>query len=77
MMVMAQQPPQTGNLMIDEALAKVANMDDLDLSQQLELLTEVESVLQQVLRTSRQAAQAAALEDVTAAEEDLVSDHDA
>lgn len=50
-MMTMQQPPQTGNQEIDDALARVADADDVD---QARVLGEAQAVLQAVLRNSRE-----------------------
>jgi len=49
-----QQPPQTGNTEIDDALARVADAGDLDEVEQARVLSDAQVVLQSVLRTSRE-----------------------
>ena len=57
---MSQMPPETGNPAIDTALARVADAMDMDIAAQAQRLGEAQAVLQDVLRTSRQATQASA-----------------
>lgn len=59
---MTALPPETGNDIIDAALAKVAAAGEADLTEQAQRLDEAQAVLQEVLRTSRQAAQASSHE---------------
>ena len=54
LMAMSQPPPETGNPVIDAALAQVANAADADLEEQARQLNQAQTVLQEVLRTSRQ-----------------------
>ncbi|MCL2783704.1 MAG: hypothetical protein FWD80_07035 [Propionibacteriaceae bacterium] len=56
---MSQSPPETGNPTIDAALTYVAEAGDLDVVEQAQRLSEAQTVLHDVLRTSRQAAQVA------------------
>ena len=53
-----QDPPVTGNLSIDDALARVAEAVDVDGETKAQLLSDAQSVLQDVLRTSREEAPA-------------------
>jgi len=49
-------PPETGNQTIDDALARVAEAVDAPLPEQAQRLGEAQAVLQDVLRSSRDAA---------------------
>ncbi|MCL2653551.1 MAG: hypothetical protein FWD63_07185 [Propionibacteriaceae bacterium] len=54
---MSLTPPETGNPAIDAALARVVESADASLPEQAQRLSEAQSVLQDVLRDSRDAAQ--------------------
>jgi len=49
-------PPDTGNQTIDDALARVADAVDAPLPEQAQRLGEAQAALQDVLRSSRDAA---------------------
>jgi len=53
---MSQTPPETGNPAIDAALARVAEVLDMDVTEQAQRLSDAQAVLHDVLRTSREAA---------------------
>ena len=48
-------PPETGNQAIDDALARVAEAVDAPLPDQAQRLGEAQAVLQDILRSSRDA----------------------
>jgi len=56
-------PPETGSPVIDAALAAVAEAAEAELPEQAERLSEAQAVLQDVLRDSRDMAQAAQITD--------------
>ena len=54
---MSEEPPVTGDAVVDAALRSVADAADLDVATQAQVLSEAQTVLQNVLRASREEAQ--------------------
>lgn len=52
-----QQPPVTGNRVVDAALADLTGLEQASVGEQLERLSAAHEVLVQVLETSRDAVQ--------------------